>query len=59
MNINRLSSVKRIAGLRHSFETEEPTLLDIDNLSQNKNLPQFNLRWKMFELDSIAGFGKV
>ena len=30
MIINRISDLRRIAGLRHSFDTEQPSLLDLE-----------------------------
>lgn len=70
--INRISDMKRIAGLRHSFDTDQPTLLDLEVTASSTSrpplsrrdskallTPQFGLRWKMFELDGCDGNGRV
>nr|XP_040579048.1 tubulin polyglutamylase complex subunit 2-like [Lepeophtheirus salmonis] len=36
MVINRISDLRRVAGLRHSFDTEHPTLLDLEVTPSNK-----------------------
>ncbi len=98
MTINRIADLRRVAGIRHRFDTEQPTLLDLEVInnrekcattmnttgatpiggstaasnttpesasSSNSMLtgiilkPQFNSRWKMFELDSTEGCGRV
>ena len=77
MVVNRIADLRRVAGLRHRFDTEQPTLLDIElvnsrssskaqpsqvfnsNQLQAPQRPQFGLRWKMFELDSCEGNGRV
>ncbi len=30
MSVNRISDLRRVAGLRHRFDTEQPTLLDLE-----------------------------
>ena len=92
MTINRIGDMKRVAGIRHRFDTEQPTITDLEiinsrekcatlknptgatpiggataasnttpeshnfnNLSTLVIKPQFNSRWKMFELDAMEG----
>jgi tubulin polyglutamylase complex subunit 2 len=78
MIINRIGDLRRVAGLRHRFDTEQPTLLDLEVVNNRNRArsgspsstsstvatsptlkPQFGLRWKMFELDSCFGNGRV
>ena len=95
MTINRIGDLKRVAGIRHRFDTEQPTITDLEIINSrekcatirapvganpiggataasnttpesaninNTNIvikPQFNSRWKMFELDAMEGCGRV
>lgn len=95
MSINRIADMKRVAGIRHRFDTEQPTISDLEIINSREKCatirhvtgatpiggataasnttpessnfnhsniiikPQFNSRWKMFELDATEGNGRV
>ena len=67
MTLNRVADLRRVGGLRYNFDTEQPTLLDIESVdscgaepaerkaAEESLHPQFGLRWKIFE-DSVLQF---
>ena len=70
MKINSVGQLKRIGAL--ATESEDPSLNLLDLLdscangddteikdSKLQKKPQFNAKWKVFELDSCRGWGKV
>jgi hypothetical protein len=96
ITINRIADLRRIAGMRHRFDTEQPTLTDLEVINSREKCatintttgatpiggataaanttpenatsnmlsgivikPQFNSRWKMFELDATEGNGRI
>ena len=36
MQINRIGDLRRVAGLRHRFDTEQPTLLDLEVVNNSR-----------------------
>ena len=66
MTLNRVADLRRVGGLRYNFDTEHPTLLDIETVDSvretekaEREMPQFGLKWKIFELNGCDGAGKV
>ena len=42
MTINRIADLRRIAGIRHRFDTEQPTITDLEILNSREKCATMN-----------------
>ena len=59
MIINRIGDLRRVAGLRHRFDTEHPTLLDLEVINNKDNKSGSGYKTASGSASNSSSFGQV